>query len=80
MNPLNTFEKAKLWADERAKFFADNVSDSYFVVCTHGDGYIVHNVKHIYAHKNEYSSKEILYCTDKHELKMIILTLRLLDK
>ena len=76
MNPLNTFYKAKKWAQNRAKTFSKDGRKSHFVVCTYNKDYIVHESKQVYTFKNEYLSEEILYCTDENEMKKIIYTLR----
>jgi len=80
MNPLHTLEKAKEWAHNRAKIYSEHVKKIHFVVCKHNDGYIVHNAKFIYDHKNEYSSDELVYCTNHDEFKTIISVLRLFQK
>ena len=78
MNPLNTFEKAKEWADSRADFFSSDIILVSFVVCNWNGGYIVHNIKHIYNHLKEYSGDEIVYCTNENDLKTLLIFLRFL--
>lgn len=79
MSPLDTFDKAKAWAHNRAQTFSKDGMKSYFVVCPYNEGYIVHDIKHIYSHINEYLSEEILYCTNEDEFKQIIITIRFIQ-
>jgi hypothetical protein len=76
MNPLNTLEKAKEWATKSTSFYSKDIEKRHHVVCRWNDGYIVHNVRHIEEHYKEYSSDEIVYCTDKNEMKRLFVMLR----
>ena len=78
MNPLNTIEKAKKWAHNRAKLFSVNGKLVSFVVCSWNDGYIVHPTSHIIRFQSEYSSDEIIYCTDEDDFLKIMVLLRLI--
>ena len=62
MNPLNTIEKAKIWADNRAKIYQGK---QCFVVCKYNDGFIVQGLKFLIDHINEYTMDSIVYCTDE---------------
>ena len=80
MNPLNTFLKAKSWADERAKFFSKNGRNVYFIVCKWNDGFIVHEAKEVYKHIKEYTCDELVYCSNEDELKRITIMIRFNEK
>ena len=75
---IKTLEEAKEWAHNRAKIYEQSINKIHFVVCKWNDGYIVHDTKFIYSHRKEYKSEEIIYCTDKVEFKLLLLTLRFL--
>lgn len=61
---LDTLEKAKSWADEQSKIYS-NINPQAFMVCTYNKGFIVHNIKFIIDHIDEYKSEEFVYCTDE---------------
>lgn len=76
MSPLNTLEKAKKWANQRARTFSVNGFKASYAVLKFNEGYIVHDVKHILLFKKDYLSEEILYCSDEDTYKKLIIILR----
>lgn len=73
---LETLEKAKDWAEDRASVYSTNTLKKHFCVFKWNNGFIVHDTKFIEEHHKEYSSEEIVYCTDSFEFKRIMIILR----
>lgn len=74
MNPLDTLEKAKEWAENRAAAYGNGCS---FCVCKWNEGYIVHDSRFIKDHFKEYEPDEIIFCTDKYVFEQILALIRI---
>ena len=55
MDPLNTLDKAKSWAENRAKVYGSGCA---FMVCKWNDGFIINNIKFVIEHIDEYKSDD----------------------
>jgi len=73
---LENLEKAKAWAENRAHVYCQNVLKKHFCVCKWNNGYIVHDLELIKEHYKEYSSNEIVYCTNQEDFKKLMVLLR----
>jgi hypothetical protein len=74
MNPLNTIEKAKKWAEAMAVIYSNGCS---FFVCKWNDEYIVQESKFVKEHYKKYDLEEIVFCTDEYVFSQIISLIKL---
>jgi len=74
MNPLNTIEKAKKWAETMAVIYSNGCS---FCVCKRNNECIIQKSEFVKKHYKEYDLEEVIFCTDEYVFSQITSLIKL---